>query len=158
MCIKVEDLKRFNEKEFANYFEKLKEEIKNSYDNFIVLNGKINCGKTTIATKLVNNASYMEKINTLFFSLEKSESTIKRMINKDSNYLTIYDRPITIEDIISKIKEKEPKFVVIDYLQLIGFDKSKCLSRNKELELIKEDLKKLAKELNIKIVVTSICR
>ena len=100
----------------------------------------------------------MEKINTLFFSLEKSESTIKRMINKDSNYLTIYDRPITIEDIISKIKEKEPKFVVIDYLQLIGFDKSKCLSRNKELELIKEDLKKLAKELNIKIVVTSICR
>ena len=29
MCIKVEDLKRFNEKEFSNYFEKLKEEIKN---------------------------------------------------------------------------------------------------------------------------------
>lgn len=158
MCIKVEDLKRFNEKEFSNYFEKLKEEIKNTNDNFIILNGKVNCGKTTIATKLVYNASYMEKINTLFFSLETSESTIKRMINKDSNYLTIYDRPITIKDMISKIKEKEPKFVVIDYLQLIGFDKSKCLSRNKELELIKEDLKKLAKELNIKIVVTSICR
>ena len=68
MCIKVEDLKRFNEKEFANYFEKLKEEIKNSNDKLIVLNGNINCGKTTIATKLVDNASYMEKINTLFFS------------------------------------------------------------------------------------------
>lgn len=158
MCIKVEDLKRFNEKEFSNYFEKLKEEIKNTNDNFIILNGKVNCGKTTIATKLVDNASYMEKINTLFFSLETSESTIKRMINKDSNYLTIYDRPITIKDMISEIKEKEPQFVVIDYLQLIGFYKSKCLSRNKELELIKEDLKKLAKELNIKIVVTSICR
>ena len=52
---------------------------------------------------------------------------------------------------ISKIKENDTEFVVIDYLQLIGFDKSKCLSRNKELELIKEDLKKLAKELNIKI-------
>ena len=26
MCIKVEDLKRFNEKEFSNYFKKLKEE------------------------------------------------------------------------------------------------------------------------------------
>ncbi len=158
MCIKVEYLKRFNEKEFANYFEKLKEEIKNSNDNFIILNGKINCGKTTIATKLVNNASYMEKINTLFFSLETSESTIKRMINKDSNYLTIYDRPITIKDMISEIKEKEPQFVVIDYLQLIGFDKSKCLSRNKELELIKEELKNLADELNTKIVAISICR
>ena len=157
LCV-VEYLKRFNEKEFANYFEKLKEEIKNSNDNFIVLNGKINCGKTTIATKLVNNASYMEKINTLFFSLETSESTIKRMINKDSNYLTIYDRPITIKDMILEIKEKEPQFVVIDYLQLIGFDKSKCLSRNKELELIKEELKNLADELNTKIVAISICR
>ena len=100
----------------------------------------------------------MENIKTLYFSLETSKSTITKMIREDLNYLNIYDRPITIEDIISKIKEKKPKFVVIDYLQLIGFDKSKCLSRNKELELIKEDLKKLAKELNIKIVVTSICR
>ena len=91
-------------------------------------------------------------------SLETSKSTITKMIREDSNYLTIYDRPITIKDMISEIKEKEPQFVVIDYLQLIGFYKSKCLSRNKELELIKEDLKKLAKELNIKIVVTSICR
>ena len=48
--------------------------------------------------------------------------------------------------------------VVIDYLQLIGFDKSKCLSRNKELELIKDELKNLADELNTKIVATSICR
>ena len=38
MCIKVEDLKRFNEKEFSNYFEKLKEEISNTNDNFIILN------------------------------------------------------------------------------------------------------------------------
>ena len=158
MCIKVEDLKRFNEKEFSNYFKKLKEEISNTNDNFIILYGKVNCGKTTIATKLVDNASYMENIKTLYFSLETSKSTITKMIREDSNYLTIYDRPITIEYIISKFKEKEPKFVVIDYLQLIGFDKSKCLSMNKELELIKEDLKKLAKELNIKIVVTSICR
>lgn len=48
--------------------------------------------------------------------------------------------------------------VVIDYLQLIDFDKSKCLSRNKELELIKDELKNLADELNTKIVATSICR
>ena len=120
MCIKVEDLKRFNEKEFSNYFEKLKEEIKNTNDNFIILNGKVNCGKTTIATKLVDNASYMENIKTLYFSLETSKSTITKMIREDLNYLNIYDRPITIEDIISKIKEKEPKFVVIDYLQLMN--------------------------------------
>ena len=88
MCIKVKDLKNFNV-----------EEIKNMNDNLIVLNGKINCGKTTIAIKLANNASYRDKIKTLFFSLEKSESS-------DSNYLTIYDRPITIKNMISKLKKK----------------------------------------------------
>ena len=92
MCIKVKDLKNFNV-----------EEIKNMNDNLIVLNGKINCGKTTIAIKLANNASYRDKIKTLFFSLEKSESS-------DSNYLTIYDRPITIKNmfkILVKLKSAE---------------------------------------------------
>ena len=147
MCIKVEDLKNFDE-----------EKIKNTKDNFIILNGKINSGKTTIATKFAKYVSLNKKLQTLYFSLETSKSTIKKIIKEDSKYLIIYDKPITIENLISIIKEKEPKFVVIDYLQLIGFDKSNCLSRNKELELIKEKLKKLADELNIKILVTSICR
>ena len=45
--------------------------------------------------------------------------------------------------------EKNIGLVVIDYLQLIGFDKSKCLSRNKELELIKEELKKVLPNMDI---------
>lgn len=158
MCIKVEDLKKFNEEQFTNYFKELKEQIKNANDNFIILNGKINSGKTTIATKIVEFAHFNEKIKTIFFSLETDRNTIKERIKEDTEYLTIYDKPITIEDIILKVKEEKAKFVVIDYLQLIGFDKSKCLSRNKELELIKEELKNLSNELNIKIVVTSICK
>lgn len=158
MCIKVEDLKKLNEEQFTNYFEKLKEEIKNTNDNFIILNGKVNSGKTTIVTKFVEYASLNEKLQTIFFSLETSKNTIKERIKEYTDYLTIYDKPITIEDMISKIKENDVEFVVIDYLQLIGFDKSKCLSRNKELELIKEELKNLSNELNIKILVTSICR
>lgn len=158
MCIKVEDLKRFNEEQFTNYFKELKEQIKNANDNFIILNGKINSGETTLATKLVEFAHLNEKIKTIFFSLETDRNTIKERIKEDTEYLTIYDKPITIEDIILKVKEEKAKFVVIDYLQLIGFDKSKCLSRKEELGLIKEELKKASNELNIKIVVTSICK
>lgn len=158
MCIKVEDLKKFNEEQFTNYFKELKEQIKNANDNFIILNGKINSGKTTIAIKLVEFAHFNEKIKTIFFSLETDRNTIKERIKEDTEYLTIYDKPITIEDIILKVKEEKAKFVVIDYLQLIGFDKSKCLSRKEELGLIKEELKKASNELNIKIVVTSICK
>lgn len=158
MCIKVEDLKKLNEEQFTNYFEKLKEQIKNTNDNFIILNGKANSGKTTMAIKFVEIASLNEKLQTIFFSLETSKSTIKERIKENTDYLTIYDKPITIEEMISKIKENDTEFVVIDYLQLIGFDKSKGLSRDKELELIKEELKSLSNELNIKILVTSICR
>lgn len=158
MCIKVKDLKNLNEDQYTNYFEKLKKQIKNTDANFIILNGKANSGKTTIATKIAEYASLNEKLQTIFFSLEISKNTIKERIKEYTDYLTIYDKPIIIEDMISKIKEEKPKFVVIDYLQLIGFDKSKCLSRNEELELIKEDLKNLSNELNIKILVTSICR
>lgn len=158
MCIKIEDLKNLNREKFTNYFEKLKEQVKNTNDNFIILNGKANSGKTTIATKFVEYASLNEKLQTIFFSLETSKSTIKERIKECTDYLTIYDKPITIEEMISKIKDEDPEFVIIDYLQLIGFDKLKYLSRDKELELIKQQLKDLANELNIKIVVTSICR
>jgi replicative DNA helicase len=155
MCIKVEDLKKLNLHQARNYFKELIEQIKNSDDNLIILNGKANTGKTTIATKLAEYFSTKELLQTLFFSLETSKATIKEMVKDYTDYLVIYDKPITIENMIYKIKEEDSKFVVVDYIQLIGFDKSKCLSRDKELELIKQELKDLADKLNIKIVVTS---
>ncbi len=154
MCLKIEDLKRFTEEQAKNYFEMIKEEIKNTHDNFIIINGKANSGKTTIANKLAEHFSYNENLRTLYFSLETSKSTLEEKIRCSEN-LVIYDKPINISEMISKINELKAEFVVIDYLQLIKFVKENCLSRNKELELIKYDLRNLSDKLNIKIVVTS---
>lgn len=45
MCIKVEDLKKFNEKQYTNYFEILKEKISSTNNNFVIFNGKVSVGK-----------------------------------------------------------------------------------------------------------------
>lgn len=154
MCLKIEDLKRFTEEQAKNYFEMIKEEIKNTHDNFIIINGKANSGKTTIANKLAEHFSYNENLRTLYFSLETSKSTLEEKIRCSEN-LVIYDKPINISEMISKINELKAELVVIDYLQLIKFVKDNCLSKDKELELIKYDLRNLSDKLNIKIVVTS---
>lgn len=156
MCIKIEDFKKFNTNGKINNFEELKESIKNTNDNFIILKGKVNAGKTTTAIKLVEYFNYNENLKTLFFSLEINEETIRERINVNSNNLIIYDRPINIEDIITKIKKLNVDVVVIDYLQLILSNNKDVLFREQR-ELIKEELKKLSKKLNIKILVTSIC-
>ena len=154
MCLKTEDLKRFTEEQAKNYFEMIKEEINNTHDNFIIISGKANSGKTTIANKLAEHFSYNENLRTLYFSLETSKSTLEEKIRCSEN-LVIYDKPINISEMISKINELKAEFVVIDYLQLIKFVKDNCLSKDKELELIKYDLRNLSDKLNIKIVVTS---
>ena len=81
----------------------------------------------------------MEKINTLFFSLETSESTIKRMINKDSNYLTIYDRPITIEDIISKMQSD--RITLEQSFELYNKGLSLVQDCNNQIEKIEKQIK-----------------
>lgn len=72
----------------------------------------------------------------------------------------IDDTPnIIIEDICKKSKDlkvnKNISLLIIDYLQLIGFDKSKLLSRDEELKENLKKLKGLAKELDIPIIITS---
>ena len=67
--------------------------------------------------------------------------------------------PQTINDIKRRtyeLKEKENiELIIIDYLQLIQYDKSKSLSRDNEVEEILKELKLLARELNVSIIVTS---
>ena len=67
--------------------------------------------------------------------------------------------PYTIDDICNKSRELKLKenieLIIIDYLQLIQFDKSKALSRDNETREILKELKILAKELNIPVIVTS---
>lgn len=78
---------------------------------------------------------------------------------KDAPIYIASDAPYSIDDICLKSKElKEEKnieAIIIDYLQLIQFDKTKLFSRDNEITEILRKLKVLAKELNVPIIVTS---
>ena len=74
-------------------------------------------------------------------------------ILKDAPIFIDTTAPYTIEDICKKSRELKLKenieLIIIDYLQLIQFDKSKALSRDNETREILKELNILAKELNI---------
>lgn len=67
--------------------------------------------------------------------------------------------PCTINYICTKSmklkKDKDIRIIIIDYLQLIQFDRIKLLSRDNEITEILRRLKVLAKKLNVPIIVTS---
>ena len=67
--------------------------------------------------------------------------------------------PLSIDDICKNSKkmkiEKDIQAIIIDYIQLIRFDKKKLLSRDDEITEILRRLKVLAKELDIPVIVTS---
>ncbi len=52
-------------------------------------------------------------------------------------------------------KEKDISCVIIDYLELISYGESKNLSKITETNNILSNLKNLAQELNIPVLVTS---
>lgn len=78
---------------------------------------------------------------------------------KDAPIYIASEAPYTIEDICIKSselkKEKDIGIIIIDYLQLIQFNKKKRLSRDNELTEILRKLKVLAKILDIPIIITS---
>lgn len=78
---------------------------------------------------------------------------------KDAPIFIDVTAPQTIDNIFKKsceLKEKENiELIIIDYLQLIQFDKRKALSRDNEIDEILQKLKTLAKELNVPVIVTS---
>jgi replicative DNA helicase len=57
---------------------------------------------------------------------------------------------------ILKLKSKiDIKLIVVDYLQLMTFQKLSLFPRKQEIDIISRNLKKLAKELNLPIIVLS---
>ncbi len=78
---------------------------------------------------------------------------------KDAHIFISDKAPYTIDDICKKSREIKLKenieLIIIDYLQLIRFDKKELLSRDDEITEILRRLGVLAKELNVPIVVTS---
>ena len=78
---------------------------------------------------------------------------------KNSKFFIKDKAPITIDEILLEIEEYVKseciKFVIIDYLQLIQYDKSKLMSRDNETIDIIKKLKEISKKLKITILVTS---
>ena len=85
---------------------------------------------------------------------EKKIEKIMKALDKLSKYdLTIYDEHFNVEDIKEKIEQVKPEFVFIDYLQLIEVPPKK--PRSESYEKVMRDLKKIAKDNNCIIFITS---
>ena len=126
-----------------------------------------------IINKLIISSSMVEAEKFQLYNKYKKENTEKPELSEDDwdriaygiNLLKdapIYiasDVPYSIEDICIKStrlkKEKNIKAIIIDYLQLIQFNKKKLLSRDKEITEIVRKLKVLAKILDVPVIITS---
>lgn len=121
-------------------------------DNIINLKeGELTCiasrpgvGKTTLAIDIVNNISKQINTKILFVSLENSKEQLeKRLVN---NNIEIITDKLFLTDILEKCGEfKNISLIAIDYLQLI----------KRESEDVIKELKNLALELNVPIIITS---
>lgn len=109
--------------------------------------------------KIRNSYSCAEK------ELDIDKNEFKQKVNsginkiKNSKFFIKDKAPITIDEILLTIEEyvkyERVKFVIIDYLQLIQYDKSKLMSRDNETIDIIKKLKEISKKLKITILVTS---
>jgi len=84
----------------------------------------------------------------------------KKLKNLSNAPIFIDDKPsLSLTDLkqkILKLKSKNDiKLIVIDYLQLMTFKKSSRFSLTQEINIISRNLKKLAKELDLSIIVLS---
>ena len=135
-----------------------------------MLAGTASVGKTSFALNILNNIAINDNKSALFFSLECCKENIlakitsiaemTEKINKAQIYID--DTPaISIKEICEKsIKMKKDKdididCIIIDYLELISYGESKNLSKITETNNILSNLKNLAQELNIPILITS---
>ena len=145
-------------------FKDLDKIVKIERGDLIIIASRPAMGKTTLAQNILSNIAIKYKKKSAFFSLDESREKIIRLfygvnVLKDTNIFIDATAPQTLEHILKKsceLKEKENiELIVIDYLQLIQFDKSKALSRDNETREILKELNILAKELNIPIIVIS---
>ena len=137
--------------------------------NYITLHEK----KGVLFFSLENSKEYIEeKLIVSNSMVEKSKLEKNNLLNEDKDRIEygknllknapIYieaNAPFSINDICLKsrrIKEKKDiEVIIIDYLQLIQFDKKKLLSKNDEITYILRKLKVLAKELDVPVIITS---
>lgn len=117
--------------------------------------------KEAVINKFLCNHAMLD-LNKAIISQPEQEKCINRLSTiklQSESEIYIYDKPgITIEQISKKCtKLKEDKnidLIAIDYLQLITTEEIEK-SKEQEKSKIASELKELAKELNIPIIITS---
>ena len=148
-------------------------------NKLITIASRPGMGKSSLVIKIASNVSTNNNVPIAIFSLEMSKEQManrllsdKKLLNnhwtsitdeiKELKDFTFYidDTPgILIEKIIEKCQklksEKNIGLIIIDYLQLVGYNKNELLSRDKEITNIMTRLKKLINEINIPIIITS---
>ena len=129
--------------------------------------------KDKIINKLIISNSMVETEKFQLYNKYKQENTEKPELSEDDwdriayglNLLKdapIYiasDAPYSIDDICIKSTRLKKKnnidAIIIDYLQIIQFNKKKILSRDEEITEILRKLKVLAKILDVPVIITS---
>ena len=151
--------------------------------NLIVIGGRPSMGKTAFMTSILYNFLKQDKKCLLFslevgirqylkrliaqvgeidlFSLNDSEflddrkkEEIKTALDIISSFdLSIFDDTYKFDEICKKIETEKPEYVFIDYLQLL--DTSRKKQRSEAVTNIMLDLKKIAKENNCIVFISS---
>ena len=148
-------------------------------NKLITIASRPGMGKSSLVIKIARNVSTNNNIPIAIFSLDMSKEQManrllsdKKLLNnhwtsitdeiKELKDFTFYidDTPgILIEKIIEKCQklklERNIGLIIIDYLQLVSYNKNELLSRDKEITNIMARLKKLINEINIPIIITS---
>ena len=127
-----------------NYFPKGK---------LTVVNGRPAAGKTSMAVSLVQSLATEGRLP-IFFSMEMSKEKLAERFGDAVTNIHIQDTPsLGVSDIRKAVTNAKADFVIIDYLQLIKHEDNR--SYEEEMQQIKNDLKTLATELDIPVVLLS---
>lgn len=138
-------MKKSDDLPFSCLAEKIissEEMIKKDY--FMKIRNSYSCVEKELN---IDKNEFKQKVNSGINKIKKSKFFIK-----DKSPITIDEILLTIEEYV---KYERVKFVIIDYLQLIQYDKSKLMSRDNETIDIIKKLKEISNKLKITILVTS---
>lgn len=121
-----------------------------------ILEGPTLSGKTRKLVELLKDA-IKHQVPTLFISLELTTEQVANQVQlKDYIYIAHNAYIEKIYDIARTLKSDEDiKLIMIDSLTELYTKEKYCLGRSDILSLIVQQLKKLALELDVAIIITS---
>lgn len=143
-------------------------EIKTEKGFLSILMGKSGMGKSTIAV-YDTLENILEKKETIYFSIEYCQSIIYNKLIEHFgvkwqdlyNFNVVDAQTYTLQDVVNTIRKIKPEVVYIDYLDLLRKNSynvdqnANADERIKYSKLIVTELGKVAKELNISIIILS---